>query len=79
MTIEELTTLEGRITYLKTLKENLDKDNTTPLAFGLVISGALTDLQLLDFYKHKFGKIDLKEFAEYSQKWNEERIAYDKT
>ena len=73
MTLKELTTLEGRITYLKTLKETLDKDDTTPQAFGLVISGALTDLQLLDFYKHKFGKISLKEFVEYSQKWNEER------
>lgn len=72
MTLEDLTTLDGRITYLKTLKETLDKDDTTPQAFGLVISGALTDLQLLDFYKHKFGKISLKEFAEYSQKWNTE-------
>ena len=73
MTLEDLTTLDGRITYLKTLKESLDKDDTIPQAFGLVISGALTDLQLLDFYKHKFGKISLKEFVEYSQKWNEER------
>lgn len=72
MTLKELTTLEGRITYLKTLKESLDKDDTTPQAFGLVISGALTDLQLLDFYKHKFGKISLKEFVEYIQKWNKE-------
>ena len=74
MTLEELTTLEGRIKYLKILKEYIDKDDVTEQIFEVVITGVITDLQILDFYKHKFGKISLKEFAEYnSQKQDEER------
>ena len=73
MTLEELTTPDGRIKYLKILKENLDKDDATQQVFEVVITGVIADLQILDFYKHKFGKISLKEFTEYnSQKHDEE-------
>ena len=72
MELKELTTLEGRIKYLESLRDSLDKNDdsvdSTILGLGLVIGNTVNDLHLLEFYKNKFGKISIKEFVDFMNK-----------
>ena len=79
MELKVLTTLEGRIKYLESLRDVLDKhildkkdDSVDASMIGLeiVIGNTIQDLHLLEFYKHKFGKISIKEFVEFMNKEN---------
>jgi hypothetical protein len=74
MELKELTTLEGRIKYLEQLKgcfdNNDDSVDAAMMGLELVIEGAVLDLHLLEFYKHKFGKVSVKEFADFMNKEN---------
>jgi hypothetical protein len=79
MGLKTLTTLEGRIKYLESLRDFLDKNildkdddsvNASILGFGLVIGNTVQDLHLLEFYQHKFGKISIKEFVDFMNKEN---------
>ena len=74
MELKELTTLEGRIKYLEQLRDSLDENDdsadATVMGLGLVIGNTVNDLHLLEFYKHKFGKISIKEFVDFMNKEN---------
>ena len=72
MELKELTTLEGRIKYLEQLRDVLDKYDdfvdSTIIGLELVIGNTVNDLYLLEFSKHKFGKISIKELADFMNK-----------
>ena len=50
--------------------ENDDSADATVMGLGLVIGNTVNDLHLLEFYKHKFGKISIKEFVDFMNKEN---------
>jgi hypothetical protein len=79
MGLKTLTTLEGRIKYLESLRDFLDKDildkdddsvDASMIGLEIVIGNTVQDLHLLEFYKQKFGKISIKEFADFMNKEN---------
>jgi hypothetical protein len=79
MGLKVLTTLEGRIQYLESLRDFLDKDildkdddsvDASMIGFEIVIGNTVQDLHLLEFYEHKFGKINIKEFVNFMNKEN---------
>jgi hypothetical protein len=79
MGLKALTTLEGRIKYLESLRDFLDKDildknddsvDASMIGLEIVIGNTVQDLHLLEFYQHKFGKINIKEFVDFMNKEN---------
>jgi hypothetical protein len=77
MGLKTLTTLEGRIKYLESLRDFLDKNildkdddsvDASMIGLEIVIGNTVQDLHLLEFYQHKFGKINIKEFADFMNK-----------
>jgi hypothetical protein len=77
MGLKVLTTLEGRIQYLESLRDFLDKDildkdddsvDASMIGLEIVIGNTVQDLHLLEFYEHKFGKINIKEFVNFMNK-----------
>jgi hypothetical protein len=79
MGLKVLTTLEGRIKYLESLRDFLDKNildkdddsvDASMIGLEIVIGNTIQDLHLLEFYQHKFGKISIKDFVDFMNKEN---------